>query len=62
MLMSEMGWDLETVEDQQYFVLAEIISEKRKEINPNNEVGQLSLTDFIRSGGISSIYEKGGKK
>lgn len=56
-----MGWDLETVESQPYFLLVEIMSEHRKADNPNNNVGQLNLGDFIRTGGIASIFEKGGK-
>ncbi|KRK78755.1 hypothetical protein FD03_GL002533 [Companilactobacillus nodensis DSM 19682 = JCM 14932 = NBRC 107160] len=59
--MQETGWDLETIESQPFFVLSEILNDKRELHNPNNDVGPLSLTDFIQSGGISSIYEKGGK-
>ncbi|WP_155832115.1 MULTISPECIES: hypothetical protein [Companilactobacillus] len=52
---------METIESQPFFVLSEILNDKRELHNPNNDVGPLSLTDFIQSGGISSIYEKGGK-
>lgn len=60
-LMKNMGWDIETVESQPYFLLVEVMSEKRKNENPNNDVGQMNLGDFIRTGGIASIFQKGGK-
>lgn len=58
--MQETGWDLETVESQPFFVLAEILDDKREFNNPNNSVGPMSLADFIKTGGVSSILEKGG--
>ena len=58
--MKQTGWDLETVESQPFFVLAEILDDERESDNPNNDVGQMSLVDFIKTGGVSSILEKGG--
>lgn len=56
-----MGWDVNTVENQPYFLTAEMMSNERETSNPNNQVGQMNLGDFIRTGGIASIFEKGGK-
>lgn len=50
-MMEETSWDLETIENQNYYVLMELYS-PRKEENLNKTNVKQSMASFIKNGGI----------